>query len=235
MAHRASTRIREKKRKREKPRPRLLKWPQMKQIKLIWPVAAALALMLTACSEQPPAAPEKKAEAKPEPVSGQSALFKMYQVARGWAPDCQVLKLASLHITDVPDAPGKAGAWEGTFVSPSRSEARTYNWSAVDSVESNLHKGVFQTGSQAYSGRGSSKPFLIAAVKTDTDAALETAKKKSEDYDKKHPGMPITYLLEQTEKYADPAWRVIWGESLGTSGFSIFVDAMTGDYLATMH
>ena len=204
-------------------------------MKLPWLAAATLGLLLTSCSEQPAAPPEKKAEVKPEPVTGQSALFKMYQVARVWASDCQVLKLASLHITDVPDAPGKAGAWEGTFVSPSRSEARTYNWSAVDSVESNLHKGVFQTAAQPYSGGGSSKPFLIAAVKTDTDAALETARAKAGDYDKKHPGMPITFLLEETQKFPDPAWRVIWGESLGTSGFSIFVDAMTGGYLTTMH
>jgi hypothetical protein len=207
----------------------------MKTTKVLWLTAALLPLLLTSCSEQPSAPPEKKAEAKPEPATGQSALFKMYQVARVWASDCQVLKLASLHITDVPDQPGKAGAWEGTFVSPSRSEARTYNWSAVDSVESNLHKGVFQTNAQAYSGGGSSKPFLIAAVKTDSDAALTTAKTKAVEYDKKHPGMPITFLLEETDKYPDPAWRVIWGESVGTSGFSIFVDAMTGTYLSTMH
>jgi hypothetical protein len=207
----------------------------MKATKVLWFAAAALAMVLTSCSEQPAAQPEKKAEAKPEPISGQSALFKMYQVARSWASDCQVLKLTSMHITDVPDQPGKAGVWEGTFVSPSRSEARTYNWSAVDSVESNLHKGVFQTGSQPFSGRGSSKPFLIAAVKTDTDAALETAKAKAVDYEKKNPGKPIIYVLEETERFPDPAWRVIWGESIGTSNFSIFVDAMTGGYLATMH
>lgn len=207
----------------------------MKHMKLVGLTATALGLFLTSCSEQPSAPPEKKVEVKPEPVSGQSALFKMYQVARSWAPDCQVLKLTSLHITDVPDAPGKAGAWEGTFVSPSRAESRTYNWSAVDSVESNLHKGVFQTNAQPFSGHGSSTPFLIAAVKTDTDAALETAKAKATDYDKKHPGMPITFLLEQTSKFPDPAWRVVWGESVGTSGFSVFVDAMTGGYLTTMH
>lgn len=213
----------------------LLKWPQMKNMKLPWVAAAILPLLLTSCSQQPAAPPEKKAEVKPEPVSGQSALFKMYQVARAWASDCQVLKLTSMRIADVPDQPGKAGVWEGTFVSPSRSEARTYNWSAVDSVESNLHKGVFQTNSQPFTGRGSSKPFLIAAVKTDTDAALETAKTKAVDYEKKNPGKPITFILEQTDKYPDPAWRVVWGESVGTSNFSIFIDAMTSGYLATMH
>lgn len=213
----------------------LLEYRQMKATKLLLVAAAGLAMVLTSCSEQPSTPPEKKAEEKPQPVTGQSALFKMYQVARSWASDCQVLKLTSMHITDVPDQPGKAGAWEGTFVSPSHSEARTYQWSAVDSVDSNLHKGVFQTGSQPYSGHGSSIPFLIGAVKVDTDAALETAKAKAVDYEKKNPGKPITFVLEATQKYANPAWRIIWGESVGTSNFSIFVDSTTGSYLSTMH
>jgi len=207
----------------------------MKMTKLVSLAAPALALWLTGCSEQPSTPPQNKAEERPEPITGQSALYKMYQVARWWATDCQVLKLDSMHISVVPDAPGKAGAWEGTFVSPSRGTARSYTWSAVDSVETNLHKGVFQTSEQPYSGHGSGKPFLIAAVKTDSDAALETARAKTVDYDKKNPGKPITFLLEETERFPDPAWRVIWGESLGVSGLSVFVDAMTGAYLSTMH
>jgi hypothetical protein len=207
----------------------------MKPFPLSWLAAAALALSLTSCSEQPSAPPDKKAEAKPEPLSGQSALFKMYQVARAWSADCQVLKLASMHLTEVPDEPGKAGGWQGTLISPSKGTARSYTWSAIDSVESNLHKGVFQTGEQAYSATSSSKPFLIAAVKTDTTDALQTAKEKAVDYEKKNPGKPITFLLEQTNRFPGPAWRVVWGESVGTSAFSVFVDAMTGSYLSTMH
>jgi len=207
----------------------------MKAFHFLWFGAAALTLSLTSCSEQPSAPPEKKAEVKPEPITGQSALFKMYQVARSWSSDCQVLKLTNMHLTEVPDEPGKAGGWQGTFVSPSKGTARSYNWSAIDSVETNLHKGVFQTGEEPFSGRGSSRPFLIAAVKIDTPDALQTAKEKAADYEKKNPGKPITFLLEQTARFPDPAWLVVWGESVGTSGFSIFVDAMTGGYLTTMH
>jgi hypothetical protein len=208
---------------------------QMNRIKLLSLTIALVVMWGTGCSEQP-AAPVKKVEAKPEPVTGQSALFKMYQVARTWSSDCQVLKLNSVHVSEVPEQPGKAGVWEGIFISPSKGNAHSYTWSAIDSVEQNLHKGVFQTADQPWSGKGSSdKPFLIAAVKTDTDKALEVAKTKSADYDKKHPNMPITFLLEQTSRFPDPAWRVVWGESVGTSGFSIFVDAMTGSYLTTMH
>jgi hypothetical protein len=75
----------------------------------------------------------------------------------------------------------------------------------------------------------------MAAVKIDTDAAYETAKKKAVDYEKKNPDKTISFLLEKTEKYPDPTWRVIWGESIGTSNFSVLVDASTGDYLQTLH
>jgi hypothetical protein len=207
----------------------------MAKIKLARLVAGALAVWLVGCSEQPAAAPQKKAEEQPEPLTGQSALYRMYQVARSWAPDCQVLKLDSMRVSDVPDQPGKAGAWEATFVSAARGTSRAYTWSAVESVENNLHKGVFQTSEQPYAAHGSGKPFVIAAVKTDSDAALATAKTKAVDYEKKNPRQPVIFLLEETDRFPDPAWRVIWGESVGTSSFSVFVDAMSGGYLSIMH
>jgi len=203
--------------------------------KPVFALIAALPLFLAGCSDQPTPAPvEKKAEAKPEPVSGQSALFKMYQVARSWAPDAAVLKLTCMHLSEVPDQPGKSGAWQATFVSQARNSARSYTWSAVD-LQPNLHQGVFPGAEEGYPASGPDKPFLIGAVTVDTDAALKTAKTKAEDYDKKNPTMPISYLLEHGSKFANPAWRVIWGESAGVSSFSIFVDATTGKYLETMH
>ena len=78
----------------------------------------------------------------------------------------------------------------------------------------------------------------MAAVKVDTDTAYKTAmdttQSKAGDYDKKNPGKPITILLERTNKHPDPAWRIIWGESAGTSNFSVLIDASTGEYLETM-
>lgn len=203
--------------------------------KLLLPLTTAALIVLAACSEAPPA-PEKKEVEKPEPVTGQSALFKMYQVARSWAPDAQVLKLNSMILQDVPAAPGKSGAWEATFTSASRSQARSYTYSVIEST-GNLHKGTFAGLEQSWSGpSGSTKPFLFIAVKTDTDAAYQTALAHGgSDYDKKNPGKPITFLLEKVAKYPDPAWRVIWGESVGTANFSVYVDASTGDFLEKMH
>jgi hypothetical protein len=157
----------------------------------------------------------------------------MYTVARSWAPDVQVLQLRSIQLREVPAAPGKSGAWQATFVSRSRNRARSYTYSVIEG-EGNLHKGTFAGLEENWSGpRPHSQPFVMAAVKVDSTAAYETALKRGADYAKKNPDMPINFLLEAGE-FPNPAWRVIWGASVGTSSFSIYVDASLGDYLRTM-
>jgi hypothetical protein len=42
-------------------------------------------------------------------------------------------------------------------------------------------------------------------------------------------------MLEKLPKFANPAWRVIWGESAGTSNFSVYVDATENDFLERLH
>jgi hypothetical protein len=194
-------------------------------------------LLLTSCSETPPATVAKKEPEKPEPVTGQSALFKMYQVARSWGPDVQVLKMNTIGLSDVPDVPkGKAAAWQATFTSASRSQQRSYTYSIIEGG-GNLHKGVFGLLEESWSGpHGENTPFLMAAVKVDTDAAYQTALSNGgADYDKKNPGKPVTFLLEKIAKYPDPVWRVVWGESVGTSNFSVYVDASTGQFQEKLH
>jgi hypothetical protein len=158
----------------------------------------------------------------------------MFQLARTWALDAQVLKLDSIHLTQVPEVPDKAAAWEAIFVSPGRATAKSFTWSAVE-VEPDLHQGAFAGAEEPYSGSHGTSPFLIAAVKIDTDAALATAKTKAVEFEKKNPRVPITYVLEKTERFPNPAWRVIWGESAGVSSFSVYIDASTGAYLETLH
>lgn len=197
--------------------------------------ACAVCLVLAGCSTETPA-PEKKAEVKPAaPVTGRYALQQMYIAARGWSADIQPIKVTSILLADVKAEPGKAPAWQAIFVSASQSKARSYSYSVVES-EGNLHKGVFAGSDQSWSGSsGASKPFPMAAVKVDSDEAYQTALKKGAEYEKKNPGKPITFLLEANKKFPDVSWRVIWGESVGTSAFSIFVDASTGGYLETVH
>jgi len=159
----------------------------------------------------------------------------MYQVARTWDPRIQILSLASSHVADVPEERGKAAAWEGVFISPTQSRSRTYTYSVIELLP-NLHKGVYSMGDEPFSGsKGASRPFLIDLLKVDTDKAYETALTKAGDYEKKNPGKPITLALDFTARFPNPAWRVIWGESAGTSNFSVYIDANTGDFLEVMH
>jgi hypothetical protein len=201
----------------------------MRKLSLI--LGYALLLILTGCSEQ--AQPEKKEPPKPaEPVTGQTALYRMYQVVRSWASDAQVLKMTSIHLLEVPSVPGQAGAWEAVFTSASKGRARTYTYSVVESP-GNLHQGVFAGQQEDLSAQA--QPFLIAAVKVDTDAAYKTALGKAGEYDKKNPGLTISMLLERNKQYPNPAWRIIWGESVGTAGLSVYIDASTGVFLETLH
>jgi len=201
---------------------------------LLVPSLLVLTFTFSSCSEQPTTS-EKKAEKAAEPVTGQSPLYKMYQVARSWAPDLQVQRMISMHVTDVPDVHGKAGAWQATFVSSDKSQGRQYTYSVIE-AEPNLHEGVFPSQPESWSGPGSgNKPFLIAAVKVDTDAAYKTALMHAADAAKQNPKQTISFVLEKEDKFTNPTWRVVWGESTGTASLSVYVDASTGSYLETMH
>jgi hypothetical protein len=204
--------------------------------KLLFLVVCISSLLLIGCSEQAPPAAKKEPPKPAEPVSGQSALYKMYTVARAnWSSDAFVLKLNSIHLTDVPETPGKAGAWQATFTSERLSKAKTYTYSVVEQ-EGNLHKGTFALGEESWSGhQGVNSAFDIRAASVESDAAYKTALEKSADYVAKNPNMPISFSLEKTTKFTEPVWRVIWGESVGLSNYSVYVDASTGKFLEKMH
>ncbi len=194
-------------------------------------LGCVLSVCLAGCSG--PETTEKKTEKPAEAVTGQSALWKMYQVARSWSPDAQVLKMNSILLSEVKAEPGKAGAWQAFFTSDEKGRVRSYTYSVVE-AEGNIHQGVFAGAEEPWSGPRESE-FLIAAVKVDTDAAYKTAESKTTSYKQQTQGKPISFLLEKTKKHPNPAWRVIWGESVGTASLSVYIDAMTGEYLETMH
>lgn len=191
-------------------------------------------ILSSACSEAPKQeAKKKEPEKPPEPVTGRYAFYQMYAAARNWATDLQPLQLASIHLKEVKSGEGKSGAWQCMFVSPSKSRLKTYTYSVIE-AGGNLHKGVFASLDESFSGsRGQAKPFLIAALKTDSDEVWKTAADKSKEYMKKNPDMPVSFLLESTPRFPNPAWRVVWGERVSQSNYSIFVDATSGEYLVT--
>lgn len=194
-------------------------------------VSGSLALcLLVACSSAPVA--EKKTEPPPEPLTGLTALFRMYQVARAsWALDSQVVKMSSMRMEGLPAAPpGKASAWEATFYSPSLGRARSFTDSIIE-ILPDLHKDVFAGPQESFTGAS----FPIAAVKKDTESAYQTALAKAIKSAPQIASQQVLVLLEKNARYTDPAWRIVWGESVSTASISIFVDASTGEYLDTMH
>ena len=197
-------------------------------------LTAILLLTLTGCSSSSDSAAAKKAEEKPDPpLTGRQAFQRMFPQARAWALDAQPLQLTSYNLTQLKTAAGKAGAWQATFVSMTQHKARVYSWSAVE-AEGNLHKGVFAGPEQSYAGpSGQESPFLIAAIRTDSDEAYEVTMKQKDTiaFLKTAPDQPVMFLLEKTRRFPDVSWRVLFGQSVSTSEYSVYVDATTGVYL----
>src|SRR5690348_15837989 len=96
----------------------------------------------------------------------------MYQLARTWAQDIKVLSCVSINISQVKPQRGKAGAWQAVFASESKSMKLAYTFSVYE-VSVTLREGIFPEAPCAWSN--DNRAFLIAAVKTDTDQAWQTA------------------------------------------------------------
>jgi len=152
-------------------------------------------------------------------------------MARSWAVDAQPVRVQSIALPNVKTTDGKAGAWEVLFFSPATGRTKTYTWSESE-AGGNLHQGVFAGQEESM---GSAKPFPISAIQQDSDEAYKVAVSKSADYIKKNPDKPVIYILEMSNRFPQLVWRVVWGESVGTSDYSVFVDAATGKFLQTMH
>jgi len=195
---------------------------------------AYLLLGLAACSDSSKIAEEKKAAATPDPpLTGRQAFQRMFPQARTWAVDAQPVQLESYNLPQVKSENGKAGAWQATFISMAKHRSRVFSWSAVE-AENNLHKGVFAAPEQDISGpSGQESPFPIAAIRVDSDEAWQTTLKQKDTmaFLKKFPDKPVVYMLEKTRRFPDLAWRVVFGESVSTSEYSVFIDATTGQYL----
>ena len=191
------------------------------------------AIGLTGCSSSSPTAAKKAAPKEPaKPVGGQTAGFYMFQVARQWAQDVQLLSLENFNLDEVKPQPGLYGGWRATFVSPSKRMSKTFSYSVQES--GTIKQGVSPGSEQAYVAKTNVKPFYIQALKTDTPDALKTS---LEDKDvkalaAKNPDEPIQFLLECTSQTNfEPAWRVIWGASVSQSIGSAYVAADSGKFI----
>ena len=188
-------------------------------------------LLLAGCSSTE--TPKKAAEPKkaPEPLTGRTAFFRMYSPARIWSPDIQVLRMNSINLDQLRGSGGKYPAWECIFVSPGKGQSKSFTYSVIE-AGGNLHEGVFSGLDERFSGSsGQATPWVVPAFKIDSDQAYQVALEKSQEYVKKNPDKPMFFLLELTRRFPNLAWRVVWGDSVGTSDYSVFVDATTGAYL----
>jgi len=188
--------------------------------------------MLSGCADAPKKIVVKEPPPPPEAISGQKAFHQMYVASRAWAKDGMGVKMSSIPLAEVKGEAGKSGAWQVTFASPSKQKTKTYTYSAVD-APGNLRQGVFSGPEDGLNPR--MRPFPLAALKIDSTAAYKTAVEKSAEYLKKNPHSPVFFLLEMKQNSPSLAWRVVFGESIGTSSHSIFIDASTGQYLETRH
>jgi hypothetical protein len=189
-----------------------------------------VSLITMGCSSEAPKEAAKPAEPEkpPEAVTGLTAFHRMYMTARTWAPDVQALTMRNIPLQEVKAEPGKSGAWEATFVSPSKAQSKIYTYSVIE-AGGNLHKDVFAGLAEAWSGpRGQQRLWPIQALKKDSTTAWEVALEGSKDYAAKNKDKPINFLLEQTPRHPELTWRVIWGESVARSNYSVIVGASTG-------
>lgn len=195
-------------------------------------IGTLIAVFLAASCSGP--TPKTEAEQKPaapiEPVTGLTGLYRCFGPSRMWAQDIQVLRVQNLFVKSRQAPPGKAFAWQVTFVSPSKNRIKNCTYSVVK--EDGLFEGVYNPNDEAYNGPTKlAQPFAIQAAKKDTDEIFRVALENSKDYAAKNPGVPISMLLEFSERNPVAAWRVIWGTSVGTSAYSVFVDATNGLFL----
>ncbi|MBZ5656384.1 MAG: lipoprotein [Acidobacteriia bacterium] len=188
---------------------------------------AILALaFLAGCSSEPtkPATAEKPQPKAPEAITGESALYKCYVPARGWAQDAQPFRVESEMTGNFKGRDGKAGSWRIGFASPAQRSVKPYTWSNGE-----VSPGVEDTYSPS---NVSTQVFNIQFLKVDSDKALEAAQKHGGDkLIEKEPDTPINYLLDWNRQKNELTWHVIYGTDRDSAKLRVAVNASTGDFL----
>ncbi len=185
---------------------------------------------MAGCSEAPKEEVKKEAPKPPMPITGRQGFQMTYPSARAWANDAAPIRVQGVNLDSVKPETAKAPVWQVTYVSASRAAMRVYTWSTVE--EGNIHKGVFGSAQDRWSAGGQERPFEPGGIQVDTSEALETALTKADKYLAKPGQKPmVNFLLEQTSRFNEPVWIVMWGNSPGNAEFTVTVGATTGKVL----
>jgi len=189
-------------------------------------VAILALVFLAACSSESskPSTAEKPAPKPPEAITGESALYKCYVPARGWAPDAQPFRVESQVAGDFKGHDGKAGSWRVGFASSAQHGTKPYTWENGE-----VSPGVEDTYSP---NNASTQIFNIQFLKVDTDKMLETAQKHGgSKLLEKEPDTPILYLLDWNRQTNELTWHVIYGTDRDSAKLRVAVNASTGEFL----
>lgn len=197
--------------------------------------AASGGAMLMSCGMQSGSKKAEEPPPPPEPVSAMRALTYAYGKARSKAQDIDILRISNLNLEKIPSAEGKAGAWQFQFVSRSKGSIYSVRYAVADELPS-FREGAWDSGTQAFRPDGMrNKPFVMHALRCDSTEAYKIAVENAKSYlQKQKPESlpPVHFLLELTDAYALPMWRVYWGNSLSTAEYSVFVDANQSKFVS---
>ncbi len=199
---------------------------------LVLPSLVGVALlMLSGCSSEPEK-PQQPVVKPPDYVTGHVGFQKMYVAARGWSVDAQGFRLTSTLTSDSKGHDGKSGMWSASFASASKHSSKPYVWSGSNAPEA-PERGVTWGSDDSYSATNTSTHvFDMAFLKTDSDAALETAMKHGGDkLMEKDPAQPVMYVLEWDGPSNALLWHVIFGTARTDNKLQIVVNASSGDFV----
>ncbi|MGA7294569.1 MAG: hypothetical protein WBW53_03215 [Terriglobales bacterium] len=180
---------------------------------------------MAGCSSEPskPATSETPQPKAPEAITGNSAFYKCYISARGWAPDAQPYRAESQLTAGFKGHDGKGGEWLAGFASLAQHSIRSYTWDNGD-----ISHSVEDTYSPTNS---STQVFNIQFLKVDTDKAFDIAQQHGgAKLLEKEPDTPVLYVLEWNRQTNELLWHVIYGTDRETAKLRVAVNASTGEF-----
>ena len=202
----------------------------VKRFQMLGSAVIASLLLLSGCSDSPPPAETKVEKKKPSrptgPITGLTAYYEMYKVARQIAPDIQTASLTGNDVEGVKSEEGKYAMWTAVFVSASLKQATTFTYSTSDKAL--VPVGINNGGAIRWGGpTQSAMPFSNSDFSIDSDAAYKAAAGKAADWLSKNADKPVTILaLGNASSFPAPMWYIRWGTKTG--GYAVYVNASTG-------
>jgi hypothetical protein len=199
-------------------------------------LAVLLFAFLPGC-ESPPSKPAE--QAKPaEPIkkevsfyTGKQAFNATNSLAVRWMADAQPVRLESKLTTETNGQGGKATIWRAGFISPSKGMIKFFVYSGSRLPDSPPY-GVSSDNEAPYSADVAQLAYPAALLKTDTDAAFDTAQQHGgANLLKKDPNQPIIYVLLWDPPKHSLYWHVVYGSDEKSTKGSGVINAVTGAWV----